>query len=179
MNAYGELINPGTVRFERLLPGPAERVWAYITDGDRRAEWLCAGDYDQRQGGRVEMIFDNSKLSVPVDAAPPDKYREANRELRMYGSVLRCEPPRLFEHTWIFGDEDSIVCYELEPAGGQVRLILTHTRLESKDSVLSVSGGWHTHLEMLEAVLREAPLPRFWASFRQLEAEYSARFSLG
>ena len=28
------LIEPGTVKLERLLPGPVERVWAYITEPD-------------------------------------------------------------------------------------------------------------------------------------------------
>jgi uncharacterized protein YndB with AHSA1/START domain len=37
------LIEPGTVKMERLLPGPVERVWAYITESDKRAKWLCAG----------------------------------------------------------------------------------------------------------------------------------------
>ena len=33
MNAPVTLVEPGTVRLERLLPGPVERVWAYLTDG--------------------------------------------------------------------------------------------------------------------------------------------------
>jgi uncharacterized protein YndB with AHSA1/START domain len=28
MNDYGVIVGPGTVRFERLLPGPIERVWS-------------------------------------------------------------------------------------------------------------------------------------------------------
>ena len=31
------MIEPGTVKLERLLPGPVERVWAYITESDKRA----------------------------------------------------------------------------------------------------------------------------------------------
>jgi len=30
MNNYGKLINPHTVVFERLLPGPVERVFDYL-----------------------------------------------------------------------------------------------------------------------------------------------------
>ena len=40
MSRYGERIDDTTVRFERLLPGPIERVWEYLTDGDKRATWL-------------------------------------------------------------------------------------------------------------------------------------------
>ena len=36
MNA-ATLIEPGTVKMERLLPGPVERVWAYLTESKKRA----------------------------------------------------------------------------------------------------------------------------------------------
>ena len=29
--SYGVVTEPGTVRIERLLPGPAERIWSYLT----------------------------------------------------------------------------------------------------------------------------------------------------
>ena len=31
MNRPVSVVEPGTVKLERLLPGPVERVWAYIT----------------------------------------------------------------------------------------------------------------------------------------------------
>lgn len=37
MNDYGMIIEPGTLRIQRLLPGPIERVWAYLTESDKRA----------------------------------------------------------------------------------------------------------------------------------------------
>jgi uncharacterized protein YndB with AHSA1/START domain len=42
MNDYGVLTAPDTLRIERLLPGPIERVWQYLTDSDKRATWLAA-----------------------------------------------------------------------------------------------------------------------------------------
>lgn len=48
LHADGEIIDRQTVRFERLLPGPIERVWAYLTElekrrnGSPRATWICA-----------------------------------------------------------------------------------------------------------------------------------------
>ncbi|MBP1860204.1 hypothetical protein J2Z75_003725 [Rhizobium herbae] len=36
VNAFGVLTAPGTLKIERLLPGPIERVWAYLTEYDRR-----------------------------------------------------------------------------------------------------------------------------------------------
>ena len=49
MSKYGERIDETTVRFERLLPGPIERVWQYLTDGDKRAKWLCGGEKKPRR----------------------------------------------------------------------------------------------------------------------------------
>ena len=43
MNDYGVLTAPDTLRIERLLPGPIERVWQYLTDSDKRATWLAVG----------------------------------------------------------------------------------------------------------------------------------------
>ena len=41
--AYGTLIEPATLKIQRLLPGPIERVWAYLTESDLRRQWLAAG----------------------------------------------------------------------------------------------------------------------------------------
>jgi len=42
MTEQSTLIKPSTIRFERLLPGPVERVWAYLTESKKRATWLAA-----------------------------------------------------------------------------------------------------------------------------------------
>ena len=34
---YGVVTAPDTVKIERMLPGPIERVWAYLTDPAKRA----------------------------------------------------------------------------------------------------------------------------------------------
>ena len=44
-SAYGELIEPTTLKIQRLLPGPIERIWAYLTDSDLRRKWLAAGTW--------------------------------------------------------------------------------------------------------------------------------------
>jgi hypothetical protein len=33
---YGVVTAPDTVHLERLLPGPIERVWSYLTDSEKR-----------------------------------------------------------------------------------------------------------------------------------------------
>jgi hypothetical protein len=81
----------------------------------------------------------------------------------------------LLAHTWEFENENSEVCYELSEEGGKVRLVLTHRRLETKDIVLSVSGGWHTHLNVLVDVLHGEALRPFYKMQLKFEAEYLER----
>jgi len=178
MNEYGKLLDQNTVRFERLLPGPIERVWSYLTEDGKRAKWLCGGDVEQKVGGHVDMHFHNVSLSSEDDIPRPEKYRDRPEKMSFAGEVTRCEPPHVLQHTWEFGDEYSEVCYELEEQGDKVRLILTHRRLDTSDIVLSVSGGWHTHLNILVDVLEGNKLRPFYRMQTQYETEYSQRLGL-
>ena len=177
MSRYGERIDDTTVRFERLLPGPIERVWEYLTDGDKRATWLCGGKTELRVGGKVEMHFHNASLSRQPDIHPPEKYSDLPERPSFSGRVTRCEPPRLLAHTWDFENDHSEVCYELEEAGDKVRLVLTHRKLATRDEIISASGGWHTHLDILEDVLSGREPKAFWKTHTPLEAEYERRFA--
>ncbi len=176
MDRYGERIDEFTVRFERLLPGPIERVWSYLTEDDKRSLWLCGGETQLEIGGKVEMHFRNASLSKQPDIEPPEKYRDLPETTSFSGTVTRCEPPTLLAHTWDYEGQSSEVCYELEEQGEQVRLVLTHRKLGSYDEVISVSGGWHTHLDILGDVLDGREPRAFWKTHTPLEAEYRRRF---
>ena len=56
LSGYGELIEPATVRIERMLPGPIERVWDYLTDSDLRAQWLAELHPDSELNQRVSVF---------------------------------------------------------------------------------------------------------------------------
>ena len=180
MSDYGELLDEQTVRFERLLRGPIDRVWSYLTESDKRAQWLCAGDIESAEGGHVDMHFHNLSISQSTknDIPRPEKYKDRPEKMSFAGKVTRCEPKALLEHTWEFDDENSLVLYELTEEGDKVRLVLTHRRLETSDVVLSVSGGWHTHLNVLVDVLEGAALRPFYKMQAEYEAEYSRRMGL-
>ena len=177
MSDYGELIDKHTVRFERLLPGPVERVWRYLTESDKRARWLCGGDVETRDGGHVDMHFHNLSLSTGDDIPRPVKYRDQPEKVSFTGVVTRCEPPYVLAHTWEFGEESSEVCYELSEQGDDVLLVLTHRRLATPNTVFDVSSGWHTHLNILVDVLVGQPLRPFYRMQTQYEAEYRERLS--
>jgi uncharacterized protein YndB with AHSA1/START domain len=176
MKDYGTVIGPGAVRFQRLLPGPIERVWEYITDSEKRATWLAAGAMDLKPGARFEFFFKHSELTPHAEEVP-EKYRSMRDGATFPGTITACEPPRLLSHTWgeAFGS-DSEVTYELKPQGSQVLLVLTHRRLD-REGMLEVSGGWHVHLDILEAKINGQMPPPFWKTHARLEREYAERFA--
>ncbi|UZF94646.1 SRPBCC family protein [Bosea sp. NBC_00550] len=176
MSEYGVVLESGAVRFERLLPGPVERVWAYITESEKRGRWLASGPFDLRVGGRTQMLFKHSQIT---DEAPPEAYREMHENgWPSTGTITRYEPPRLIAFTWGGGDEpESEVEFALSPQGDKVLLVLTHRKLGSKAEMTSVSGGWHMHLGLLEDLLTGSPRRGFWSRHQKLEADYAARYA--
>lgn len=171
MNDYGVVTEPTSIRFERLLPGPIERVWSYLTDSEKRGQWFSSGPIEPKVGGNVEHVFNNSKLTKHDDP-PPAKYAEHGGEVRMEGRVLAYEPPHLLAYTFGSGSE---VRFELTPQGDKVLLVLTHTHLASYDMLIGVAGGWHTHLGILADRLSGHEPPAFWKTHARMEAEYQAR----
>jgi len=50
LDAYGALTEHATLTIQRLLPGPIERIWAYLTNSDLRRQWLAAGEMEMKVG---------------------------------------------------------------------------------------------------------------------------------
>ena len=169
----GVVTAPGTLRIERLFPGTAERLWAYLTDPDKRGLWLAAGPMELRVGGTVELRFDHAALTPHIET-PPLKYRQYESCTTLRGTVTCCNPPHKLSYTWGEGPQASEVSFELMPQAGQVLLVLTHRKLAGADPMASVASGWHTHLAILGAKLAARIPPPFWATHTELEAEYRA-----
>ena len=178
MHEFGVVTEARTVRFQRVLPGPIERVWAFLTESEKRGSWLASGPMELRVGGGVELTFNNSDLS-PHAETTPDRY--ASREgSSLCGRVTRCEPPRLLSYSW-GGEpgEASEVTFELTPRDGDVLLVLTHRRLGGRGAMVSVGSGWHTHLDiLLDHLGGREPRP-FWSTHARLEAAYEKRLPAG
>lgn len=170
----GEILDADTIRFERLLPGPVERVWAFLTESDKRKLWLAAGDFDLRPGGKTTLFFQHKNLSSKRGAAP-EQFRKMDEEGDGFdGRVLRCDPPRLLAITW-GGEQSSEVTFELTPqTSGEVLLTLTHRRLTKQD-MLNVGPGWHTHLGVLAERLHGREAENFWVTFERLKAHYRSK----
>ena len=165
-------VEPDTVKLERLLPGPVERAWAYLTESDKRATWLAAGEFDLRVGGKIRLEFDNSKL--PNDEAGLAKHPGTGVHA-FEGTITRLEPMRVLAHTWLWGDNETDVTYELTPKGKDVLLTIVHRRLQPRGVALSVRSGWDVHTGILADVLAGTKPRPFWTTHDRLEAEYAAR----
>jgi uncharacterized protein YndB with AHSA1/START domain len=176
MNDHGVVTEAGTVRFERLLPGPIERVWSYLTESDKRGTWFASGPMELRVGGRVELRFHHADLS-PHAEEPPAKYKKYENGVTTHGRITRCEPPRLLSFTWGGEADESEVTFELTPRGKEVQLILTHRRLADRAAMVSVSSGWHSHLEVLADLLNGRVPGPFWPKVTRFEAEYEKRLA--
>jgi len=169
--APGVVISPGDIQFRRLLPGPIERVWAYLTESDKRAKWFAAGNTEPRVGGSVELHFDHAVLS---SEPAPEKYKEFVTELGPFYTecVTHYEPPKRLSWTWDGGEAGpSEVTFELTPQGNQVLLVLTHRRL-AKKHMPGIASGWQTHLAVLVEQLSNRPLPAFWSILDEAEDQY-------
>ena len=171
MNAHATLVAPGTVRLERLLPGPVERLWSYLTDSEKRATWFAGGHFDLRVGGRIELNFDHASISA--DKTPPAKYKDAAKA-RTHGAITRLEPMRALAYSWDMGGAESEVSFELQPRGKDVLLVITHRRLDAREMVVSVASGWDVHTGILADVLNGAEPRPFWKTHARLEKEYAA-----
>ncbi|HEX5183771.1 MAG TPA: SRPBCC family protein [Allosphingosinicella sp.] len=165
---FGELMEPTTLRIQRLLPGPIERVWAYLTDSDLRAQWLAAGAMEPKVGAPFELVWRNDRLTDP----PGERPEGFGAEHRMQSRILEIEPPRRLSFAF---EGSGDVTFELEPRGDEVLLTLIHRRLPNRGMMLGVSSGWHAHLDVLAARARgEEPAP-FWDEVRRLRSEYESR----
>jgi uncharacterized protein YndB with AHSA1/START domain len=167
MSEYGQAIAPDTFQITRTLPGPIERLWQYIVDGEKRKQWFAGGAMEQRPGGTIHFWFEHKNLA-PAGEPVPEKFKQPNEGMAAPGKVLRIEPPRLLVFEWGGGE----VVFELSPVGNEVRFTITHRKLASREDVVNVANGWHKHLDVLAAHLAGQPRQPFWSRLAELEQEY-------
>lgn len=146
LHERGEMSNVPCVTFTRLLPGPIERVWAYLTDPARMPTWYGeVALIEPRQGGKVRLVDGHIR-----------------------GIVTQWQPPRKLVYTWnVFDDgaaEDAVSAYpesyptfELEPRGDDVLLTFKHFPILER-FIPQNAMGWHTMFDMLTDALNDRPI---------------------
>jgi uncharacterized protein YndB with AHSA1/START domain len=157
MSDLGQTFHVLAVRFERVLPGPVERVWRHLTECDKLSGWFGAdGTLEPREGGRVNFMAGHIR-----------------------GVVTQWRPPRRLVYTWnVFSPgevesayPESYLTFDLEERSGDVRLMFVHfpilERFEKQSSM-----GWHTFFDMLGAALRDVPVEPRGEYMRRNAARY-------
>lgn len=161
-----------TLRFERHLRHPIDKVWYVLTDEAETGYWFPGRIVGPREvGARVRFAFDPKPPGVVDDtlaaliAEKQKAFENAPPEV-FYGTVLAFEPPRVFALEW-GGD---VARFELTPAGDATRLVFVYTFVEA--DAADISAGWHVSLDWLEQRLTPGAPPTTAAEFKALEASY-------
>jgi uncharacterized protein YndB with AHSA1/START domain len=133
------------VRFDWPLAGTPDTVWSVLTDINRLPAWYGDGVLDGKVGGRVRLMGGHIR-----------------------GTVTQCQPQRKLAYSWnVFGTgeetspyPESYLTQELSPQATGTLLTLVH--LPVLERFVKVNAmGWHTYLDMVDAVVRgAAPEPR-------------------
>lgn len=168
LDAYGALTAPDTLKLQRLMPAPIERVWAYLTESDLRRQWLAAGQMELKVGAPVELVWRNDELNNPPSQRPigfPE-------EQRMQGRISECDPPGKLAIAWDgFGE----ISYTLERQGDNTLLTMIQRGLPNRDIVLMFAAGSHMHLDILLACVTGTEPPQFWDGWSRLQKDYGHR----
>lgn len=154
-----ERIAPDTIRLERLLDAPADKVWNYLTRAELRQQWFMGGS-DAQPDSEFELLNDHDNLSDD-DVPYPESYAPYKGKT-WSERVIRFDPPRLLETTFQ-GGKNGVVTYELLSEGGRTRLVLTHSGIESGTGAQDFGSGWNSHLTVLQERLAGRGVPDFWA----------------
>lgn len=141
---------PKTVYVIYIAAAP-EAVFDALTKAEftRRYFGGFAVDVERRQGGAFRMLYPDGRVHIS-------------------GEVLDWTPPARFSCTWRvegmpgLGDlPECVVTYEIEPAGGAVRLTMTESHSwDVPDEILSGGrSGWPAILSGLKSLIETGQAP--------------------
>ncbi len=165
-----------TLRFERRLAHPIDKVWYVLTDEHETCYWFPGRIVGPREAGaQVRFVFEPKPPGVLDDgfaaliASKQEAWKDAPPE-DFAGEIVAFEPPRLFELLW-GGDRAR---FELSPDGDGTRLVFHYTFVEA--DARDIGAGWHVSLDFLGNRLAGDAAPFALAEFGALEATYRHRF---
>jgi uncharacterized protein YndB with AHSA1/START domain len=140
-----------TVRLQRMLDAPVERVFRALTDPAVAVQWwgpadvrTSAVEIDLRVGGRCRWVMH------------PDGGRAV-----LHGEIVELDPPRLLVMTnrWEGNPVESLVTVRLAAVGRQTRLELVHERLPRAVDPRGYDRWWGAALDSLSAHLKKEETP--------------------
>jgi uncharacterized protein YndB with AHSA1/START domain len=145
-----------TLRFERQLRHPVERVWRAITDPAELESWFPSRVElgELALGARLHFVFETENVE-PMD-----------------GQITELEPPRVLGFSW--GSDQ--LRFELEPTAQGCQLVFSCTFTNDGLKAARDAAGWHVCLDRLEAQVDGRPVA--WGSndrWQELHPAYVAQ----
>ncbi len=167
MSHDGTILDLHTVEFKRLLPGPIELAWDYLTKPELLKTWFNDVTLEPRVGGAIEVRFTALKGGCDTGGV-----RGVIREFR---------PPHVIAFSWIqrrqqpdgsrANVDEGEVRFELTEKGDKVLLTLLHSHVPTKELV-NYGGGWHAYLDSLESRISGGDAIEVMEVYRDLHPRY-------
>jgi uncharacterized protein YndB with AHSA1/START domain len=162
-----------TVRFDRRLRHPIERVWEALTDPDELRRWWGETKLEPVEGGLFQLRWRNTD--------------EDGNVATLDGTITGIDPPRLLEISADWGSTApgqpgtrTHLTWELEPDGDHTLLHFTN-KVDAPDQDPRTAAGWHLHLDALAVVLAggEVDIAHPADLFAPLQQAYTERYGPG
>ena len=136
------------IRLERTFDAPADVVFRAITDPARLPRWYAPSDaytvtvdpWDLRVGGAYGVTMTHTGGNVH----------------RAEGEFREIVTNRRLAKTWSWADQppmDTLVTFELSPAGTGTRLVLTHTGFPDEELAQKHMEGWTGCVDRIASAL--------------------------
>jgi uncharacterized protein YndB with AHSA1/START domain len=172
MSPHGTLRDLNTVEFKRLIPGPIELAWDYLTKPELLKTWFADVTLEPRIGGAVTVRFGAQGCGGGKGG--------------VHGIVREFRPPHAISFTWIQrraqpdgsskDSDEGQVRFELAEKGEKVLLTLLHSGLPIGE-LTPHSAGWHAYLDNLESRISGQGGIDFMAVFQQLLPRYEEQLA--
>ncbi|WP_256863361.1 SRPBCC family protein [Microbispora sp. GKU 823] len=152
-----------SLRMERRLAHPPEKVWRAVTEPDRLGQWFpfTVVEMDLRVGGKI--TFDGGGMTMDAE-------------------ITELDPPRLFaflQHSpaEMPREGDNLLRFELLPEEGGCLLVFTQV-FHDRPAAASYASGWQVCLDAMEAVAGGRPAEWPEGNFAHLHEAYVEAFGL-
>ncbi|XVQ86010.1 SRPBCC family protein [Microbispora siamensis] len=152
-----------SLRMERRLAHPPEKVWRAVTEPDRLGRWFpfTVVEMDLRVGGKI--TFDGGGVTMDAE-------------------ITELDPPRLFaflQHSprEMPREGDNLLRFELLPEEGGCLLVFTQV-FHDRPAAASYASGWQVCLDAMEAVAGGRPAEWPEGNFAHLHEAYAEAFGL-
>jgi uncharacterized protein YndB with AHSA1/START domain len=171
MSYDGTLHDLHTVEFKRLIPGPIELAWDYLTKPELLKTWFADVTLEPRLGGTVAVRFakDTCGAGAGVD-----------------GTIREFRPPYVIAFSWIRPRpqadgsiqhvDEGEVRFELAERGEKVLLTLLHSG-QPTEELLGHSAGWHAYLDNLDSLMSGRGRIDFMRVVERVRPKYEERIA--